>query len=101
MKIISEKTKKEYPTVEACLEAEKEFDELMAKKKAEAEERVRVKKARAVEVEGAYKKAVEAERKYVELRNQFIKDYGSFHMTYSNIDHPIDAFEKWISMFFS
>ena len=100
MKIISEKTKQEYPTVEECLAAEKEYDEMVAKKKAEAEERAKMKRSRAAEVEEAYKKAVEAERTYVELRNKFIKDFGSFHMTYSNIDQPIDAFEKMILSLF-
>ena len=37
MKIISEKTGKEYNSVELCLAAEKEYDERIAKEKAEKE----------------------------------------------------------------
>ena len=90
MRIISEKTKKEYKTVEECLAAEKEYDELQAKKREEAEKRAAERKERAKEVEDAYKAAKEAENRYVELRNQFVRDYGSFHMTYSNVDKPED-----------
>ena len=35
MKIMSEKTGKEYPTVELCLAAEKEYDDKLAKEKEE------------------------------------------------------------------
>ena len=37
MKILSEKTKKEYATVEECLADEAKYDEMIAKKKEEAE----------------------------------------------------------------
>ena len=37
MKIMSEKTGKEYPTVELCLAAEKEYDDKLAKEKEEKE----------------------------------------------------------------
>ena len=39
--------------------------------------------ARAKEVEAAFKAEMEAHNKYIELRNKFIKDYGSFHMSYT------------------
>ena len=54
-------------------ECEKEYEEKHAAELKAKEER----SAKAKEVEAAYKK-------YVELRNEFIKKYGSFHMTYDN-----------------
>ena len=98
MKILSEKTKKEYATVEECLADEAKYDEMIAKKKEEAERKATERKERAKEVEEAYLVAKEAERKYVELRNKFVKDYGSFHMTYSTTEKPM-TFEELVKMF--
>lgn len=41
-------------------------------------------KQRAEEVNAAYKAIKEAEKHYCELRDQFVKDYGSFHMTFTD-----------------
>ena len=38
----------------------------------------------AEEVNAAYKAIKEAEKHYCELRDQFVKDYGSFHMTFTD-----------------
>ena len=97
MKILSEKTKKEYATVEECLEDEAKYDEMIAKKKEEAERKSAERKERAKEVDEAYLAEKEAERKYVELRNKFVKDYGSFHMTYSTTEKPL-TFEDIFKM---
>lgn len=77
MKYYSEKTKKVYDEVDALEAAEKEFDEREAKELALREER----KARAHEVEDAYKH-------YLELRAKFIEDYKSFHMSITDKDLP-------------
>lgn len=77
MKYFSDKTKKVYETVEELETAEKEFDEREAKALALREER----KARAHEVEDAYKH-------YLELRAKFIEDYKSFHMSLTDRDLP-------------
>lgn len=76
---------------EDLVQAEEAYEAENAEKLRLAE----VKKARAKEVEDAYKasmqarkdanKAIsEADRKYYELRDAFIKDYKSFHMSYSD-----------------
>ena len=97
MRILSEKTKKEYATVEECLADEAKYDAMVAKKKEEAEKKAAERKERAKEVEEAYKAAREAEKHYVELRNKFVKDYGSFHMTYHTTEKPL-TFEDIFKM---
>lgn len=82
MKIYSEKTKQEYKTVEACLEAEAAYDKEQEDLKAKREAAAAEKRVRAAEVEEAYKAATEAGAKYYELRDKFVKDYGYYHMTY-------------------
>lgn len=81
MKFYSEVLDKMFDTAEALTEAEeakgKAEEEKKAKEKKLAEER----KARAKEVEDALKAAHEAQNKYFELRDAFVKDYGSYHMT--------------------
>jgi len=84
MKIFSEKTKKFYEAVDACVEAEAAYDAEQAQLKAEREERAKERKERAKEVEDAYVAAQEAEKHYLALRNKFIEDYGAYHMTVTN-----------------
>lgn len=103
MKIISEITGKTYPSVEACLAAEKEFTEQQnrlrkakedaaKKEKAEREAKEKARGERAKEVEKAYKIAMsvredcqkrieEADANYQKLLNEFLKDYKQFHFT--------------------
>lgn len=92
MKIVSEITGKNYSTVEECLKAEADF---VAKQKQIEQERVKKEEARgqrAKEVEEAYKAAInvrqncqkmisEADKKYQDLLNAFLKDYKQFHFT--------------------
>ena len=84
MKFYSELTKKVYDTHEAVEAAEQEIKEREAAKQKLAEKRA----DRAKEVEDAYKAIITAQKHYQELVNQFIKDYGSFHMTYKDEDVP-------------
>ena len=111
MKIYSEKTNREYATVEECLNAEKEYDKAMAEKKA-AEEKalaeakarqealVANRKERATEVEDAYKAILEAQKVYREKLDAFVKDYGSFHMTIKTGDsNPFDLFNGFFDHF--
>lgn len=103
MKIISEITGKTYPSVEACIQAEKEFtaqqDRIRqekaaaaAKEKAEREAKEKARGERAKEVELAYKNAMAvredcqkkieaADAEYQKLLNAFLKDYKQFHFT--------------------
>lgn len=82
MKYYSDKTKKLYASVELLNEAEKAYDELHAAELKKAEER----KSRADEVKEARIAAIEAQRKYNDLLNKFVKDYGSYHETYKDAD---------------
>lgn len=101
MKILSEKTNKEYASVEECLAAEEEFDKQVALEKAKKEELTNARKERAKEVEDAYKTILEAQKHYRELLNAFVKDYGSFHMTLRTGDgNPFDLFNRFFDNWF-
>ena len=76
----SEILNKYFETEEKCLKAETEFNEKHALEIKKKEERA----ARAKEVEDAFKEVIKAREHYVELKNNFINDYGSFHMTYTD-----------------
>lgn len=82
MKFYSEITKQLYSSEKELHTAEAKEQEKINAQKAKDEARA----ARAKEVEEAMQKAVDANKKYLELRNQFIKDYGSFHMSVSSND---------------
>ena len=82
MKYYSDKTKKLYETVEDLSKAEKAYDEVHAAELKKAEE----KKQAAEVIRAARKAIVDAQNKYNELVNQFIKDYGSYHETYRDGD---------------
>ena len=92
MKIISEKTGKEYPSVEECVKAEKAFEEAEAAKKAKEEKALAEKKAKeealsvkrkeaADKVEAARKTMIEANKAYRDALASFCADYGSYHFT--------------------
>lgn len=94
----SEKDKKFYKTEEELAEAEKAYD----KAQEEIQQKAQEKKERAQKVEEAYKHAQEvrkaasemiktADEEYYALRNKFIEDYGSFHMSYSTKEKPDEA----------
>lgn len=80
-----------------------DYDELVKEEEAFEKENneklhlAEVKKTRAKEVEDAYlklqsvkkecyDKIQEAENRWIELRDEFAKDYNGYHMTYSNVD---------------
>ena len=94
MKFYSEKLNKLFDTEDACAEAEdahaKAVAEAEAKKKALADERA----TRAKEVEELYKAAVEAKKAYDAKLQAFLKDYGSFHATFRNVD-PFFTLLDW------
>lgn len=77
MKYYSEKTKKYYDDEKSCVSAEKEYDKAHAVELRKAEER----KEAAKKVEDAYKKAAEACKEYNKILNEFVDEYGSYHMT--------------------
>ena len=98
MKIYSEKTGKEYKTVKECQAAETAYDAEKAEESKKKAELAEARKTRAKEIEEAYKVARDAEKHYFELRNAFVKDYGSFHMTFST---PNSSFEDFVNDIFT
>jgi len=92
MKIYSEKTNKEYASVEDCLAAEKEYDEAMeakkaaeekalAERKAKQEIEIAERKADANEVEAARQELIAAQKKYHETLAKFCQKHGAYHYT--------------------
>lgn len=99
MKYFSEKTKRFYEDEKSCVDAEAKFDAEQARIAEEKKVLAETRKARAKEIEDAYKAAREADRHYLELRNAFVKDYGSFHMTVRSQEAPTPI-EELFRMFF-
>ena len=96
MKFYSEVTKQLYDNEKDLIKAEEKIAaEEQAKKAKDAE-----KGKRAKEVEAAYKASVEAQNKFNELKNKFIEDYGSFHMTYTEKKPAVKASENSITDIF-
>ena len=101
MKFYSEKTKKFYESAEACVDAEEKFDAEQAKLKEKRAEEARIRKERAKEVEEAYLAAEKAREHYIAVRNKFIEDHGSFHMTISKKDSMLPtSIDDIFRMFF-
>lgn len=86
MKIYSEKTGKEYATVDECIAAEQEYDEKVAAEKVEKEKVAAERKERAAEVEAAAQKVIEAKKEYQKVLDAFLKDYGNYHLTIRGAD---------------
>lgn len=80
-----------FDTEAAAIEAEKAeaekralIEKAKAEKEAKAKKVAEERKARAKEIEVAHKAMIEAEKTYNELVDAFVKDFGSYHMTYSS-----------------
>lgn len=84
MKFYSEITKDFYDSEKECTKAEKEFTDKQEKEKLAKEAKKAERKKRATEVEDAYKAMKEAEKTYYKLRNEFINDFGYYHISYSD-----------------
>ena len=82
MKYYSDKTKKLYDKVEDLQTAETSYD----KARAEEDAKQRDRKRRADEVKNARKELVNAHKNYNDKLTKFIKDYGSYHETYTDND---------------
>lgn len=79
MKIYSEKTNKEYQTVEECLEAEKAFDEAIAAEQAKKEALANERKADAEKVEAKRQALIKAQDEYREELATFCSKHGAYH----------------------
>ena len=82
---------KPFDTVEELKAAEDEYNKAHEVELRKTEER----KAKAKAIEAAYKHSMdvrrtaqqairEADEEYYKLRNEFVKEYGSYHVSYSN-----------------
>lgn len=98
MKIMSEKTGKEYATVEECIAAEKAFDEKVAKEQAEkaAKEKALVarkeaalaeRKEAASKVDEKRQALIAAQKEYREELAKFCEKYGAYHYTIKGGDN--------------
>ena len=111
MKIYSEKTNKEYATVDECLEAEKAFDEKVAadKAKKEAEQKALVvkkeaaiaeRKAAADVVEEKRQALISAQKEYREELSKFCDKFGAYHYTIKgNGDSIFNLFDDLFNSF--
>lgn len=77
MRIISDKTGKEYSSVEECLKAEELYDKQQKEKKERAEKLAKDKEVRRQEV-------IDAFTNYYKLYQRYIKDYGEFSIKIKN-----------------
>lgn len=104
MKIICEKTGKEYASVEACLAAEKEYDDAIAAKKAAKEKALVERKAKneamvaerktaAAKVEEKRQALIEAQKAYKEELSKFCSEYGAYHYTIKGGE------DSWFNLF--
>lgn len=100
MKILSEKTGKEYASVDECIAAEKEYDEAVAAKKAAEEKALAERKAvqekqiaerkeAAKVVEEKRQALLAAHKDYQEELKKFCDKYGAYHITLKNGDKSL------------
>jgi len=81
VKIFSEKTNKEYASVEACLADEADYDKKIAERESKKEKEVAERKAAAAKVEEKRQALCEAQKAYHEELNKFCQKYGAYHYT--------------------
>lgn len=97
MKYYSDITRQFYETAKGCKEAEDQYKQALAEKEANELKLKEEKANRAKEVEAAYQAVLDAQKHYNELKNSFIKDYKTYHMTYSTVN---DLFNDITETFF-
>lgn len=94
MKYYSEKLNSLYETAEECAKAEEAHDKAIAEAEAKKNALASKRAERAKEVENAYANAVNAKKAYNQILQEFLKDYGSFHATFKDVD-PFLNFDLW------
>ena len=110
MRIFSDKTNKEYKTVEECIKAEKEFDErvaaekaakekALAEKKAKEEKALATRKVDAEKVETARKAAIEANKAYHDELAKFCDKWGAYHRTFKVDGNLNDLWDDFFNSF--
>lgn len=76
MVIYSEKTKKEYKSVDECVAAESAYDKKQEEKRLEAIRKAEIKDDREKAIREAYNKVEQATKDYYKLLDEYYKDYG-------------------------
>lgn len=110
VRIYSDRTHKYYDTVDEANKAELEAAvaenraKIEKEKKEQEEKALREKKAaerkeRAAKVETARKEMVAAQNKYREVLEKFVKDYGSYHLSWTSTDEIPTLFDFFHSIF--
>jgi flagellar hook-basal body complex protein FliE len=97
MKYFSDKLNKVFEKEDDLHKAEEDYDNRMAKAKADQEKLKNERSERAKEVEKAMEDAQIASAKATELLNKFIKDYGAYHTTLTVA--PEDVFDEFFKYF--
>lgn len=105
MKYYSDVTKKFYNDVKvleadeaAVVKAEEERKAALVKQQEQQTKLKEQRAARAEEITQAIKERDEAQKKVNELLNKFVKDYGSYHYTWSS-ELVDDAFKTMFKFF--
>ena len=99
MKYYSETLNKVFENEKDCLNAEKEYKAKVEEEEKRKKELADSRKIRAKEVEDAYKAIIDAQKHYNELKNKFVEDFGSFHMTFSTTDDFHSLFSDLFRIF--
>ena len=99
MKYYSETLNKVFENEKDCLDAEKEYKAKVEEEEKRKKELADSRKVRAKEVEDAYKAIIDAQKHYNELKNKFVEDFGSFHMTFSTTDDFHSLFSDLFRIF--
>ena len=99
MKYYSETLNKVFENEKDCLDAEKEYEAKVEEEEKRKKELADSRKVRAKEVEDAYKAIIDAQKHYNNLKNKFVEDFGSFHMTFSTTDDFHSLFSDLFRIF--
>ena len=99
MKYYSETLNKVFENEKDCLNAEKEYKAKVEEEEKRKKELADSRKVRAKEVEDAYKAIIDAQKHYNNLKNKFVEDFGSFHMTFSTTDDFHSLFSDLFRIF--
>ena len=99
MKYYSETLNKVFENEKDCLNAEKEYEAKVEEEEKRKKELADSRKVRAKEVEDAYKAIIDAQKHYNNLKNKFVEDFGSFHMTFSTTDDFHSLFSDLFRIF--
>lgn len=92
MRIISDKTGKEYTSVEECLKAEELYDKQQREKAEKAEKLAKEKEARQEAVKAAYEN-------YRKLYKEYLKDYNALRLDFKDTKNNDILFSELIKNF--